>query len=190
MPKSRRFQWQAPTVESLRRFTAARLPEHMIPSRFLAVASIALTPSGKIDRKALPALAADASAPAAAADVIALRSALECAVARVFVDVLQLDVERVGAEHRFDTLGGHSLLAVRAIVRLREALRTDIPLRLLFRAPSPAALAAELRARAADAEALEQVAGVFLEVGALGADEVARLLAEMTSGGSSSQVSS
>ena len=99
------------------------------------LASLPLTASGKVDRRALPL-------PAARGPVgyVAPRDPVEDLVAGIFAEVL--DVERVGAEDHFFTLGGHSLLAVRgAVAAAREALGVELPLRALFASPTVESLA-------------------------------------------------
>jgi amino acid adenylation domain-containing protein/FkbM family methyltransferase len=139
-----------PAAAELRAFLAARLPEHMVPSRFVPLPALPLTASGKLDRGAflalLPALAtAPETAPAAAP-----RGELEGMLAEIWGELL----ERwpAGRHDHFFDLGGHSLLAARAASRIRRLLGIDLPLRALFEAPTPAALAArilDLRRRAA-----------------------------------------
>ncbi len=107
----------------------------MVPAAFVQLAAMPLTPSGKVDRPALPA-------PEPAADhhdYLAPRGPVEEAIASVWAETLRLP--RVSAHDGFFELGGHSLLATQAAARLRAALGMEIPLRALFEAPTPAALA-------------------------------------------------
>ena len=93
------------------------LPEHMVPSSYVGLSRLPLTSSGKLDRRALPAVAGEVAAVA----YVAPRDASETLVASVFAEVL--GVARVGALDGFFDLGGHSLLAVRWCRRwLREAV--------------------------------------------------------------------
>jgi amino acid adenylation domain-containing protein len=119
------------------------LPEAMIPSAFVLLDSLPLTPNGKVDRRALPEPEEVAEEPAAA------RGAVEDLLASLWAGVL--GVERVGRTDSFFALGGHSLLAVRLQARVAEALGRDLPLRELFEAPTPAALAERLQAGAGGA---------------------------------------
>jgi amino acid adenylation domain-containing protein/non-ribosomal peptide synthase protein (TIGR01720 family) len=124
----------APSPADLRAFLAERLPAPMVPASFVRLAAMPLTPSGKVDRRALPAPAAEEGPPTAA------RGPIEEAVAAIFAEVL--GTPEVGAHDGFFALGGHSLLATRAVARVRAAFGVDVPLRALFEAPSPAGLAA------------------------------------------------
>jgi amino acid adenylation domain-containing protein/non-ribosomal peptide synthase protein (TIGR01720 family) len=131
----------APTVDELRSALRERLPEYMVPSAFVVLDALPLTASGKIDRKALPAPSA---APVEARAFVAPRGPVEAALAAIFGDVLALPA--IGAHDDFFDRGGHSLLATRIMARVRTAFAVDLPLRALFDAPSPSALAARVEA--------------------------------------------
>jgi amino acid adenylation domain-containing protein len=133
-------------LRALRDWLAARLPDYMVPSALVALPALPQTPSGKIDRRALPAPADD---EAAQARHVAPEGALEEAIARIWSDVL--GVPRVGALDGFFELGGHSLLATRVVSRLRIELGLTLPLRLLFEAPTVRQLAQALSTQPAAA---------------------------------------
>ncbi|HEV7519437.1 MAG TPA: amino acid adenylation domain-containing protein, partial [Thermoanaerobaculia bacterium] len=120
----------------LRTLLAARLPGYMLPAALVWLAALPLTPSRKVDRKALPALAWEGEGEAV---YVAPRTPVEELVAAIWGEVLE--VERVGAEDNFFTLGGHSLLATRVISRVRQAFGIDLPLRSLFEATTVATFA-------------------------------------------------
>ena len=126
-----------PAPGELRAFLARRLPDPMIPALFVELAGLPRTPSGKLDRRALPA--PDPSARAAAAAYEAPRTALESALADVWEELLR--TERVGIHDDFFELGGHSLLATQLVSRVRKLLRLELPLRLVFESPTVAGLA-------------------------------------------------
>jgi acyl carrier protein len=90
-----------------------------------------LTPNGKLDRKALPAPEADVYGRR---DYREPESEVERTVAAIWAEVLKLD--RVSIDDKFFELGGHSLLATRVMMRLREALNVEVPVRTLFEAPT------------------------------------------------------
>src|SRR5262249_36750591 len=125
-----------PPEDELRLFLRKRLPEPMIPSLFVPLAVIPLTPNGKLDRGALPKLE---QAPPAGAEYVAPGNAVEEAVAGVFAQTL--GVGRVGVHDSFFKLGGHSLLATQLVSRLRNALHVEIPLRDVFESPTVAGIA-------------------------------------------------
>ncbi|HEU4324284.1 MAG TPA: amino acid adenylation domain-containing protein, partial [Roseiflexaceae bacterium] len=119
----------------------ARLPDYMVPSAFVSLRAFPLTPNGKIDRRALPAPEAEA-APAQSDQLP--RGELERTMLAIWAEVLQR--ERVGVRDNFFDQGGHSLLATRLMVRLQRAFGVDLPMRVLFEAPTPAGLAERVRA--------------------------------------------
>jgi amino acid adenylation domain-containing protein len=126
---------------ALRRFLRDRLPEYMVPARFVLIDEMPLTTNKKIDRKALPA--PDVATPDLGTGFVIPRDELEQAVAGVFAEVLR--IERVGADSNFFELGGDSLLATRIVSQLRDAFRADITIPQLFRAASVGAMAEALR---------------------------------------------
>ncbi|MDB4949056.1 MAG: Malonyl CoA-acyl carrier protein transacylase, partial [Gemmatimonadetes bacterium] len=121
----------------LRAHAASLLPGHLVPDAWVVLDALPLTPSGKVDRRALP----EPDAPEAAADAsrAAPRTPTEEVLAAVFAEVLGMDA--VGRDDGFFELGGHSLLAAQVTSRVRAALGVDLPLREIFDAPSVAALA-------------------------------------------------
>ncbi len=124
----------APVAE-LRAALSRELPEYMLPSAFVALERLPLTPSGKLDRLALPAPDADAYAQR---NFEAPQGATEIALAQIWAELLQL--EQVGRNDHFFESGGHSLLAVQLMERLRgRGLYADI--RTLFAQPTLAGLA-------------------------------------------------
>ena len=128
----------APTPATLREALSRRLPAYMLPAHFVLLEALPLTPNAKVDRKAL-------RRPQGAAGRVrhaAPSTATEALVANVWEELLGLP--QVGRDDNFFHLGGHSLLAVRAMQRLRQLLGRELPLTLLFKAPTLAELARAL----------------------------------------------
>jgi len=117
-----------------------RLPEYMVPSAFVFLPSLPLSPNGKVDWKALPA--PERVRPELEAAYAAPKSELERIIAAVWQEALA--VEKVGIHDNFFDLGGHSLLLAKVHARLREVLERDLSLVDLFKNPTVASLAAAL----------------------------------------------
>jgi amino acid adenylation domain-containing protein len=114
---------EPPSQKELRDFLKARLPDYLVPAVIMMLSSFPVTPSGKVDRKALPAPAVDARAMS---DIgfRAATSQIEHSVAEVWQAVLKVD--QLGVDDSFFDLGGDSLL----IVKLHEKLRDELGSRL------------------------------------------------------------
>jgi amino acid adenylation domain-containing protein len=124
-------------IPELRRAVQAALPPQMVPSTFILLNSLPLTPSGKLDPAALPT--PDRSRPERTATPVAPRTRTERQLAGIWMQLLGVD--RVGAHDNFFELGGHSLLATRLLSRMRQAFQLELPLRAVFETPSMAGLA-------------------------------------------------
>ncbi|SPC06415.1 Non-ribosomal peptide synthetase [Cupriavidus oxalaticus] len=149
-------------LDILRTAMAAALPAPMLPAVFVPCDAFARLRNGKVDRKALPAVPGETVAPLQAAP----RDETEATLASLWAGVLGR--ETVGADDNFFALGGDSILGLQLVAQARKA---GLPLtpKLLFAHPTPAALAAVLRASAAPADtpaaAIEQVlAGLWREI--------------------------
>src|SRR5262249_58798467 len=118
----------------VRDHAAGALPEYMVPAAVVELATLPLTPSGKLDRAALPAPDVSAAAPWREP-----RTPAEQILCDLFADVLHRD--QVGAEDSFFELGGDSLLAMRLIARIRSTLDTEVSIGELFGAPTPEGIA-------------------------------------------------
>jgi acyl carrier protein len=133
-----------PGAAELREALRRRLPEHLVPSVFVALDKLPLSPSGKVDRRALPA---PENLRPAEREYTAPRNELERQLAEMVAELLEL--EQVGVHDSFFELGGHSLLATRLISKIREDTGVELPLRTLFETPTVAQLAdAHVRAQA------------------------------------------
>jgi acyl-CoA synthetase (AMP-forming)/AMP-acid ligase II/acyl carrier protein len=126
-----------PAAGELRRWTAEKLPEHMVPAVFVALERVPLTPNGKLDRAGLPAPAG--ARPDLDEGYMVPHTAVERAVAEIWEDVLGVD--RVGRNDNFFLLGGHSLLAAQVLAKVRATLGVQMRLEHLFNRPTVARLA-------------------------------------------------
>ena len=128
-------QGQTPTINQLRQFLKAKLPEYMVPNAFVVLESLPLTPNGKIDRRALP----QPDLSKLTDQYLAPRTPTEEILAQIWSQVLK--VELVGINDNFFSLGGHSLLATQLVSRIRNTFKVELPLRQLFATATIAELA-------------------------------------------------
>lgn len=117
-----------PVAGQLREYLREKLPEYMVPSFFVLLEKLPLTPSGKVDRKALPA--SDISSDRRE-KYVAPRTPVEELLCGIWAEVLR--VPRVGIHDNFFDLGGHSLLAMQLLLRISAVLQKEVSLSLLFR---------------------------------------------------------
>ncbi|HEX2269342.1 MAG TPA: non-ribosomal peptide synthetase, partial [Pyrinomonadaceae bacterium] len=157
-----------PDTPAWRRYLADTLPSYMIPSLFVALEKLPLTPGGKVDRRALPAPGAigDGGRP----DYVAPRTAVEEVLAGIWREVL--GVERVGVHDNFLDLGGHSMLAMRCVAGVRQLFRIELPLRVLFESANLAELAQAVTAYEDRPGGLEKIARVLQKVKGVSREEL------------------
>jgi acyl carrier protein len=110
----------------------------MVPAKIIFLESVPLTPTGKVDHRALPA-ADYHSRPELETSFVAPRTAVEEELAKIWTEVLTLD--QIGIHDSFFDLGGHSLLATQVISRVLNTLQVELPLRSFFEVPTVAGLA-------------------------------------------------
>ncbi|HEY0604990.1 MAG TPA: non-ribosomal peptide synthase/polyketide synthase, partial [Herpetosiphonaceae bacterium] len=128
---------QPPTVNELRRFLQAALPDYMVPAAFVVLGALPLTPNGKVDRNALPA--PDMARPDLDQALVAPQTPLEQLLAGMWQDVLGLDA--VGVHDNFFALGGNSIQAAIFVNKLQQALNEVVYVVAVFDAPTIAELA-------------------------------------------------
>ncbi len=130
----------APTSVELRRFVSEHLPRYMVPSAFVRVEALPMTPNGKLARDALPP-PGDARRELATAST-ATRTPTERTIAAIWARVLR--IAEVGADDDFFDLGGHSLHGMQVVAAVRQELGVELGVRSLFEAPTVARLAASV----------------------------------------------
>ncbi|HEX6909063.1 MAG TPA: amino acid adenylation domain-containing protein, partial [Longimicrobium sp.] len=136
----------AVSTQALRAHVAAHLPDYMVPAAWVVLDAMPLTPSGKVDRRALPAPADDAGETGGEEP----RGPVEQVLAGLWTELL--GARRIRRHDSFFALGGHSLIATRLVSRIRRALGVELPLKALFSAPTLAALAEQVEAARAGAD--------------------------------------
>ncbi len=143
---------------ALREALLAHLPQYMVPASFVVLAALPLTPSGKIDRRALTLSGEDDGAAGRdeGAEFVAPRTPVEELLAGIWGELLH--VSRVGVRDDFFALGGHSLLATQLASRLRAAFGAEVPLRRIFDAPTLGSMAAEIESARQGSDALAETA--------------------------------
>ena len=164
-------------AEDLKAYLLSKLPSFMVPSAFVPLDALPLSPSGKVNRDALPKPTADAlhlgkqySPP---------RSPIEQELTNIWASLL--GVERVGINDNFFDLGGHSLLATQVVSRVRQTYGLDIPLQRMFETPTVAELAHAIVRSIAETGSDEDLTQAFAEIEDLSPEELQRLLSNTSS---------
>jgi amino acid adenylation domain-containing protein len=163
---------QAPRRGELRAFLKEKLPEYMLPSIYLVLDKLPLTPHGKVDRRALPPV--EGGERELDAPFVTPRNAVEEVLSEMFAEVLS--VGRVGVNDNFFDLGGHSLLATQLVSRVRKTFQPDLPLRKIFEAPTVASLAALLVTGESSPGEFEKKATTLRSIESLSTDDLEELL--------------
>jgi acyl carrier protein len=132
-----------PRDAELREFLRKKLPDYMVPAAFLPLDKLPLTPSGKVDRRALPV--PEQTRPDLDETYAPPRTRTEEVLTDIWNDVLGL--KQIGVHDNFFELGGHSLLMTQVMVRTRETFGVDLSLRRLFEAPTISQLAVAIEER-------------------------------------------
>ncbi len=161
-------------VPELRNHLQVTLPDYMVPSAFVLLEKLPLSPNGKVDRRALPP--PDQSRPELTADFIPPGNPVEEVVASIWAEVFEF--EKVGIHDNFLEMGGHSLLATQIMTRLQDVFPVELPLRYIFASPTVAELAERVYQAGKDAQVdVAEVARALLQINQLSDAEVKAMLA-------------
>ena len=153
----------------LRSFLKNHVPDYMIPSAYVWIDAIPLTPNGKVDRGSLPDPSADGSRRDE--EIRRPSSPLEETLVEAFETVLGR--APVGVTQDFFELGGHSLLATQLTSRIRKLIGLDVPLRMVFEAPTVAGLALAVSQHQAETLDSTELASLLEEIEAEDRPDVA-----------------
>lgn len=153
-------------MEELRAYLVERLPGYMLPSMYVRLTELPLTPNRKVDRKALPVPDAN-TAPGD--NYVSPRSSVEKKVAESAAKLLGL--ERVGANDNFFLMGGQSLFCTQLVARIQSNFGVELSVRSIFESPTPAQLARQI----------ENV--MAAKIHSIATDEVQHALEQANSGG-------
>jgi hypothetical protein len=143
-------------LDALRAHLERRLPVEMRPTALVVLDAMPLSPSGKLDRRALPAPRFEVTTPP-----VAPRDDVERVIAGVWAEVLQRPIASVHAG--FMELGGHSLLATRITGRVSKSFRLTLPLRVFFEDATVAGVARAVVAHEPKAGQAPLIARLFLK---------------------------
>jgi amino acid adenylation domain-containing protein/non-ribosomal peptide synthase protein (TIGR01720 family) len=158
------------TAGELRDHLSKHLPDYMIPSYFVQIEKIPLTPNGKLDRKSLPG--PDKSL-AVTTGYAPPRNEIEKQLVVIWQELL--NAKKIGINDNFFELGGHSLLAMNMVLRIQTCFGIEIPLGEIFDKPRIAQIAEHIHAREEKIKKFEQI---LMEIESLSEEQVARLLIE------------
>jgi amino acid adenylation domain-containing protein len=138
-----------PPADDLRRYLARQLPDYMVPSVFTILEELPTTPSGKINRLALPVPEMPDTG------FVLPQAPAEAKLAEIWQEIL--GVGHIGIQDNFFTLGGHSLLATQIISRVRDEFGIEVPLQQIFETPTIAELASAVMAVQANGMPLPKI---------------------------------
>jgi acyl carrier protein len=158
------------TAADLRNYLQKHLPDYMIPSYFVQIEKIPLTPNGKVDRKSLPG--PDKSL-AVTTGYVPPGNEIEKQLIEIWQKLL--NAKKIGINDNFFELGGHSLLAMNMVLRIQTCFDIEIPLGEIFDNPRIAQIAKYIQTREEKIKKFEQI---LTEIESLGEEEVERLLIE------------
>jgi amino acid adenylation domain-containing protein len=140
---------ERPEGKELSAFLAGVLPEYMVPSRYVWLDELPVTPHGKIDRAAL-ADAVESTTATLAAEGRGPETEIETAIVAVMAELLEVEPEEIAMDQNFFLLGGHSMLGAQLIARLDRIYGAEVNLRYLFDHPTAAAISGEVERQVAE----------------------------------------
>jgi acyl carrier protein len=155
----------------LRSYVRIKLPDYMVPAKFIFLDALPVSPNGKIDRKALPV--PGRSRPELDTPLVPGRTLLEKDLAQIWSDVLALD--QVGIHDNFFDLGGHSLAATRVVTRVFRHFQVDVPLQRLFDSPTVAEMAVVIMEHQGKRLCNKEIENILAEIDSLSEEEAERL---------------
>ncbi|HEY2911761.1 MAG TPA: phosphopantetheine-binding protein, partial [Candidatus Angelobacter sp.] len=173
------------TANELREYLKNKLPEYMLPVGFATPDSLPLTPSGKLDRKALELYGP--VKPHASGEYRAPQTDLEKVLARIFSEVL--GVARVGAFDNFFELGGHSLRGTQVASRVREIFQIELPLRRIFEEPTVSGLAQAMLRDSTEQARIQRTAELLMQFSSLSGQQAEKILRQTAAAISREQMS-
>ena len=153
-------------VDQIRQPLAQALPDYMIPSVYVFLESLPLSPNGKLDRTALPEPEQIQESPEK--DDAPL-SPIESVVASIWKDVLK--IPELSASSNFFELGGHSLLATQILSRIRETFRMEVTMITLFESPNLRDFTQRIVEQSEKPEFIEKIAQAWLKIQAMTPEE-------------------
>jgi acyl carrier protein len=156
--------------KQLKDYLKHKLPDYMVPGDFVFMDQLPLTPSGKVNRLALPPPDSSDSED----EYEEPQGPVEKVIAGIWEEVLGR--KRVGANDNFFEIGGHSLVATQVISRVKEALRVEVALRKLFEEPTVRGLAQAITAPAETRARVEKAAQILLALSELSEEEAEHIL--------------
>lgn len=147
-----------------------QLPDYMVPSAYVFLSEMPLTPNGKIDTKGLPA---PDGAMASAAEYVAPRNETEAQLVQIWEEVLKHG--QIGVKDNFFDIGGHSLLATQVVSRIREQFSIELALSAIFEDPTIEAIALNLLGAEFEGADADEMAALLSEIEGLSEEDLKNL---------------
>ena len=165
---------EMPRIGQIRESLKEKLPEYMVPSKFVTLKSLPLNPNGKVNRQEL--LAPHSERPNLGTIFVEPSTPVEAVIAKIWTE--ELGVNNIGVDDVFFDLGGDSLVAGRVIARLSRIFPWNLTLPEFYEAPTVAKTGALLVRKALSPDVANKAARLSLKVDSLSSAEVETMLAE------------